>query len=94
MGAKEAARQTLAAIPRSAQIVLHLDVDVFQKAELPAAYFPHAAGLTLAEGAELISVLAKDPRIRVIEIAEYAILRDTDQVWINKLVDLIVQALR
>jgi hypothetical protein len=31
----------------------------------------------------------KDPRIRIIEISEYATLRDLDQRNINKLVDLL-----
>ena len=94
LGPAEAARKTLAAIPDSASIVFHFDVDVFQKKEMPAAYFPHAEGLTLSEGAELLGVVLKDPRIRVIEISEYAALRDLDQQWVNKLVDLLAAGMK
>jgi arginase len=86
---RESAARILDAIPASASILVHLDIDVFQKQELPAAYFPHEQGLTLAEGRELLTVLLKDPRIRIIEISEYATLRDLDQRNINKLVDLL-----
>ena len=86
---RESAARILDAIPASASILVHLDIDVFQKQELPAAYFPHEQGLTLAEGRELLTVLLKDPRIRIIEISEYATLRDLDQRSINKLVGLL-----
>jgi arginase len=86
---RESAARILDAIPASASILVHLDIDVFQKQELPAAYFLHEQGLTLAEGGELLAVLLRDPRIRIIEISEYASLRDLDQRNINKLVDLL-----
>ncbi len=91
--AVEAARAALAAIPQSAQILLHLDIDVFQKTEMPVAYFPHDEGLTLAEGAQLLSVLAKDRRVRAIEVAEYSTLRDLERHWVSKLIELLAQAL-
>jgi arginase len=93
-GPREAARRALEAIPDSASILLHFDVDVFQKQEMPAAYFPHPEGLTLFEGAELLGILLKDPRVRIIEVSEYATLRDLDQRWVNKLVDLLAEGLR
>ena len=93
-GPREAARQALAAIPQSAPILLHFDIDVFQKLEMPAAYFPHPEGLNLSEGKDLLSVLLSDPRVRIIEVSEYASLRDLDQVWVNKIVDLLVEGLK
>jgi arginase family enzyme len=84
-GPREAARQTLAAIPASASI---------RKSDMPAAYFPHAEGLTLSESAELLAVLLKDPRIRIIELSEYASLRDLDQSCVRKLVDLLAAGLK
>jgi arginase len=87
------ARQALNNIPASASIVVHLDIDVFQQRELPAAYFPHADGLTLAEGAQLLRVLLPDPRVRVIEVTEYASLRDADLRGARQLVDLLCDAL-
>jgi arginase len=93
-GPREAAQQALAVIPASAPILLHFDVDVFQKLEMPAAYFPHPEGLSLSEGKELLGVLLRDPRIRIIEVSEYAALRDLDQRWVNKLVDLLAEGLK
>jgi hypothetical protein len=39
-------------------------------------------------------VLLKDPRVRIIEVAEYATLRDLDQRCVNALVDLLVEGLK
>ena len=92
-GAGQTARQALKTIPDSASILLHLDIDVFQKRDMPAAYFPHTEGLSLSEGTELLGVLLRDPRIRIIEVSEYASLRDFDQVYVSKLVDLLSNGL-
>jgi len=90
----QAARQALAAIPTNASILVHFDIDVFQKDEMPAAYFPHEEGLTLLQGAELLSVLLKDKRIRLIEVSEYASLRDLDQRHVKKVIDLIAAGVK
>jgi arginase len=89
LGARATARQVLEAIPAGSAILLHIDIDVFAQRELPTAYFPHADGLTLAEGTELLDVLLKDSRIRVIEVTEYAALRDSAQQGARQLVDLL-----
>ena len=93
-GPREAGRRALEAIPASASVLVHLDIDVFRHRDVPAAYFPHAEGLSLAEGAELLGVLLGDPRIRIIEVAEYASLRDQDQRTVGALVDLLASTLR
>jgi arginase len=93
-GPREAALQTLKAIPASAALLLHFDIDVLQKRDMPAAYFPHTEGLSLAEAKELLGVFLKDPRIRIIEISEYASLRDLDRDYVNKLVDLLCEGLK
>jgi arginase len=92
-GAGEAARALLARIPASAAIVLHFDVDVLQEHDMPAAYFPHHEGLTLSEAAELLGVLLRDSRIRIIELAELAALRDVDRRGASALVDLLAVTL-
>lgn len=94
VGAAAAARQALDAIAPSAAVVLHFDIDVVQERELPAAYFPHEQGLRVSELGEVLAIVLKDPRIRIIEISEYASLRDHDRRWVTKLVDLFVSALR
>jgi arginase len=93
IGPGEAARRTLAAIPDSASVLVHLDVDVLQRREMPAAYFPHDEGLTLGEAAQLLEVVLADPRVRLLEISEYASLRDLDQRAVGALVDLLTRTL-
>jgi hypothetical protein len=43
---------------------------------------------------DLLGVLLRDPRIRVIEVSEYASLRDLDQNGVTKLVDLLCAGLK
>ena len=93
-GAGAAARQTLSAVPPTASVLVHLDIDVFGKRDVPAAYFPHDDGLSLAEGRELLGSLLQDPRVRLIEVAEYASLRDTEQRSVGALVDLLTSSLQ
>jgi arginase len=90
---REVAQQVLQSVPASASLLVHVDIDVLQSREMPAAYFPHAEGMTLSELGELLGVLLKDPRIRIIEISEYAALRDFEQVSADKLVDVLCEAL-
>ena len=92
-GVAEAARRILQSIPASAPILLHFDIDVLQQQEMPAAYFPHGEGLSLSEAQELMGVFLKDSRIKLIEVSEYAALRDLDQVYVNRLVDLLSDGL-
>jgi arginase len=92
-GPAEAARQALRNVPSSSFILLHFDIDVLAKQDLPAAYFPHPQGLNLSEAKELLTVLASDPRIRIIEISEYASLRDLDRDYVRKLIDLLSASL-
>jgi arginase len=93
-GPREAARQALQAIPPSASLLLHLDVDVIRQRDMPAAYFPHPEGLSLDEVQELLGTLLADPRLRIVEISEYASLRDLDQRIVSTLVDLLATGLQ
>jgi arginase len=94
VGPRQAARRALEAVPPSASVVLHLDIDVLRDQDLPAAYFPHAEGLSWAEAQELLGGLLGDPRVRAIEISEYATLRDLDRRSVSKLVDLLAEGLK
>jgi arginase len=94
LGAGAAARQALDGIPATAAVLVHLDIDVFRRHDVPAAYFPHDEGLDLAEGAALLGPLLRDPRIRLIELAEYAALRDQDLRCVGALVDVLAGALK
>ena len=93
-GPRETARRILDAIPRSAGIVLHFDIDVVREQDLPVAYFPHSEGLSVTEARELFGVLLADQRIRLIEISEYATLRDLDRRGVGQLVDLLAAGLK
>jgi arginase family enzyme len=93
-GVREAARATLQRIPGSAAIVVHLDVDVLQQRDMPAAYFPHREGLTLDEAAELLPLLLGDTRVRIIEVSELAALRDVDRRCARAVVELLAASLR
>ena len=53
-----------------------------------AAYFPHAEGLTLSEGAALLKTILADPRVRLVEVSEYATLRDLDRRRVGELTDI------
>jgi hypothetical protein len=61
-------------------------------ADMPPSYFPHADGLSLAEGSELIGELLRDPRLRLVELSEYAALRDRDQPAVGRLVDVLARS--
>jgi arginase len=93
LGPQAAARRALEAVSPSSAILVHLDIDVFAAQEVPAAYFPHTEGLTLAEGRGLLDVLLADPRVRIVEVAEYAALRDGDLRCARDLVELLAGAL-
>ena len=88
------AQHMLQMIPASASIILHFDSDVVQARELPSAYFPHEEGLTLSEAGQLLRGFLGDPRIRIIEVSEYASLRDFDHSNVTKIVGLFADALR
>jgi arginase len=92
IGAAAVVRNVLAAIPASASILVHFDIDVLADDELPAAYFPHPEGLSMEQMAEVLRPVLADPRVRVVEISEYSALRDLSRVWIDKLVDMVSAA--
>jgi arginase len=94
LGPSEAARQALQAIPASAPILLHFDIDVLHKQDMPAAYFPHTDGLSIAEGQELLGPILADSRLRIIEVTEYASLRDLDQSYVSRIVELLAAGLK
>ena len=92
-GIRQSATRMLEGIPSSAKILIHLDIDVLAKQEMPAAYFPHSEGLSISECRELLRPMANDPRVRLIEISEYASLRDFDRTHIRSLIRLLSEVL-
>jgi prepilin-type processing-associated H-X9-DG protein len=94
LGPGEAARQALQAIPATAPILLHFDIDALNKQEMPAVYFPQTDGLSIAEGRELLGIILADARVRIIEVTEYASLRDLDQSSVSKIGELLAAGLK
>jgi arginase family enzyme len=93
IGPAQAVREVLAGIPTSGNILVHFDIDVLADSELPAAYFPHSNGLTIQEVGEVLGVILKDTRVRIVEVSEYSALRDLGRVWVGKLVEMLSGAL-
>ena len=94
MGSKATAARVLNALPADAAILIHFDIDVMRASEMPAAYFPHEEGMGFSETSELMGFLLRDSRVRLIEVSEYAMLRDGDQRQIDRLAELIVSGLK
>jgi arginase family enzyme len=61
---------------------------------MPAVYFPHTDGLSIAEGRALLGTILADSRLRIIEVTEYASLRDLDQSYISRIVELLAAGLK
>jgi arginase len=93
IGGAQAARDVLAAIPKSASVLVHFDIDVVAEGELPAAYFPHSDGLRMQQVGDVLGVILKDPRVRIVEVSEYSALRDLGREQIKKLVEVLSGAL-
>jgi arginase len=93
-GPARVARQLLQALPATTSILLHFDIDVLRKQDMPAAYFPHADGLSFTEGQELLSTFLADSRIQLIEVTEYASLRDLEYTAVSRIVEFLAVALK
>ena len=74
-------------------VVVHLDVDAVDPAEMPAHdLVTPGPALSLAEVSDLVTALVACPRVVAFDIAEYNPRRDPDGAHARKLVDLIVRA--
>jgi arginase len=74
-------------------LVVHLDVDVIDAAEMPAKQsVTPGDGLTLAEVSDLLTAIVASPRVVALEVAEFDPSRDPDGAHARKIVDLVVRA--
>jgi arginase len=74
-------------------VVVHLDVDAIDPAEMPAKdNLTPGHALSLAETSDLVTALVASPRVVALVVAEYNPDRDPEAVHALKLVDLIVRA--
>ena len=76
-------------------ILVHLDVDVIDPAEMPAKQtLTPGDGLTYAEVSDLVTAILASPRVIALEVTEYDPSRDPDGAHARKIVALIVRACR
>jgi len=74
-------------------VVVHLDVDAIDPAEMPAKdVVTPGPALSLAEVSDLVTALVASPRVVALEVAEYNPARDPEGVHARKLVDLVTRA--
>jgi hypothetical protein len=72
-------------------ILVHLDVDVIDAAEMPAKQFlTPGTGLAYAEVSDLVTAIVASPRVIALEVTEYDPSRDPTGEHARKIVDLIV----
>ena len=74
-------------------VVVHLDVDVIDAAEMPAKETITAGvGLTWSEASDLVTALLGSRRVVAFEVCEYLPAKDPDLLLGRRLVELIVRA--
>jgi arginase len=74
-------------------LVVHLDVDAIDPAEMPAKdTLTPGPGLTLAEVSDLVTAIVASPRVIALEVSEYVPALDPDRTHARKVVDLVVRA--
>ncbi|KAA0545271.1 arginase [Bacillus sp. BGMRC 2118] len=78
---------------KDTKILLHLDVDVMNEKNMPAAYSPSKEGLTNQECSMLLKELLKDQRVVGLEVTEFSGIKDDKGIEAKKLVDFIVNIL-
>jgi arginase len=74
-------------------ILVHLDVDVIDPAEMPLKGHPTPGeALSLAEVSDLLAALCASPRVIALQVAEFDPSRDAEGLSARKLVALIARA--
>jgi arginase len=73
----------------SDSIFVHLDVDVLHKSIMPAAYAPSEVGLDLQKATKILQIILADPRVKAIEITEFAANKDSNGSCAKQIVDLL-----
>jgi arginase len=72
---------------------LTIDLDGFDPADVPGVGLPVADGLRGAEAAAVLRGIARDPRLRALEIVEYAPALDREHRTAQLVLDLLASAL-
>ena len=87
-------REALAIVTRGTRgFGLTIDLDGFDPADVPGVGLPVAGGLRGADAAAVLRGIARDPRLRALEIVEYAPALDRKQRTARLVADLLSSAL-
>ena len=74
-------------------LLVHLDVDVIDPAEMPAKqHLTPGPGLSVAEVSDLLTALLASPRVMALEVAEYAPQKDPDGAAALRVVEIVTRA--
>lgn len=73
-------------------VVVHLDVDVIDAADMPVKSATPGTGLSLPETSDLLTALLASPRVVALEVCEFVPDRDQGGASARKLVEMIVRA--
>lgn len=75
-------------------VVVHLDVDVIDPAEMPAtSSHTGGPGLTFAEAGDLLTALMASPRVVALDVCELQPAKDPDGAFARRLAELLVRSL-
>ena len=83
----------LKGIPKDRHLIVHFDVDVLSKDEMPAAYSPREAGLTLSEVENILKLVFADQRVVFFELTEFVPSKDQNGQYAKSITQAIVGAL-
>ena len=93
LGMRVAAALALDAIANEdGPVLVHLDVDAIDYAEMPVKDPIEGAGLTIAEVSDLLTALVGSPRVVGLHIAEFNPARDPEGAHARKVIALLVRA--
>ena len=93
LGMRVAAALALEAVDNEeGPVLVHLDVDAIDYAEMPVKDSGEG-GLSAAEVADLVTALAASPRVVALHVAEFAPERDPDGTHARKVVELLARAI-
>jgi arginase len=73
-------------------ILVHLDVDAIDYAEMPVKDAVGGAGLSIAEVSDLLTALVASPRVIGLHLAEFNPARDPDGVHARQVIAFLVRA--
>jgi arginase len=79
---------------RARAIVVHIDVDVMDSAEIPLANWPHYDALSFGDTMRCLSVFVASPKLAALVVTEINPDHDPDGLLVRQFVDAFADALR